>query len=84
LNLGDLGVDLFEGGDYESGCLSGAVLGSSKDISTGEGDGDGFFLDRGWLLESGFEDAHQQISLKTEVFELEAFGIRNVLQRGFS
>lgn len=59
LNLGDLGVDLFEGGDYESGCLSGAVLGSSKDISSSESDGDGFFLDGGGLLESGFEDAHQ-------------------------
>ena len=45
LDLGDLGVDLFQGGNDEGGGLAGAVLGTGEDITAGQGNGYAFFLD---------------------------------------
>lgn len=45
LDLGDLGVDAFEGRDDKGGRLAGSVLGSREDIATGQGDRDRFLLD---------------------------------------
>ena len=71
LDLGDLGVDLLEGGDKESGSLAGTVLGASEDVSAGEGDGDRLFLNWGWFLEASLEDTHQEISVVNEILPLQ-------------
>ena len=41
-----LWVHSFESRDNEGGCFTGSVLGSSEDVATGEGDGNGFLLNR--------------------------------------
>jgi hypothetical protein len=51
LDLLDFGVDTLEGRDDEGGGLSRSVLGTSEDVATGEGDGDGFFLNGRGTLE---------------------------------
>jgi hypothetical protein len=79
LCFGALGVDAFEGRDDEGGGLSGAVLCSCKDVSSGEGYRDGLFLDRRRLLETRLEDAHHELALDEEIFEFEAFGRGNIL-----
>ena len=79
LNLAFVSVDLLEGRDDEGGGFACAVLGSSKNVAFGEGDRDGFFLNRGGTLESGFENAHEQFSSELHVFELEPLGCCHVL-----
>jgi hypothetical protein len=78
LDLWLVDVDLLERGDDERSRLAGAVLGSGEDVTFGEGDGDGFFLDRRRLLESGFEDAHEQLPAEEHVFEFEALRRRHI------
>lgn len=45
LDLGDLCVDPFEGGNDKGGRLARAVLGARKNVTAGEGNGYAFFLD---------------------------------------
>ena len=80
LDLGDLGVDPFEGGNDKGGRLAGAILGARKNVSAGEGNRDAFFLDRRWLLEPGFEDAHEEVPLEAKVLELHPLGVGHILQ----
>ena len=75
-------VDLFERGDDEGSGLSGSVLCTGKNISSSEGNGYGFFLDRRWALEASLEDAHEQLALQEVVLKLVALGCRDVLERG--
>lgn len=51
LDLVDARVHALEGGDDEGGRLAGPVLGTGEDVATGEGDGDGLFLDGRGSLE---------------------------------
>ena len=74
LDLGFAHVDLLEGGDDECGCFACAVLGAGEDVALGEGDGDGFLLDRRGLFEPGFEDAHEELSTEEHVLEFGALG----------
>lgn len=81
LRLWAFWVYALERGDDEGGRLSGAVLGSREDVAAGQGHGDGLFLDGGRLLEAGLEDAHHELALDEEVFELEALGRRDILHQ---
>ena len=69
LDLGDFGVDALKCRDNEGGRLAGTILCARQDVSTGQCDGKSFFLNGGGLLETGLEDAHEQVSLQSEVFE---------------
>ncbi len=79
LDLGDLGVDLFQCGDDEGGGLAGAVLGTSEDVTARKGYRYALFLNRGGLFEAGLKDAHEQVPLQAELLELQALGVGHIL-----
>ena len=71
LDGGDFSTDLLEDRDDEGGGLTSTVLGTGEDVLTGEGDGDGFFLDGRRLFETLLEDTHQEFALQEVVFEVD-------------
>ena len=71
-------IDLLEGGNNEGRSFACAVLCTGKDIAFGEGDWDGFFLNRRWFFEPGFKDAHKELTAKEHLFKFEAFGGRYI------
>lgn len=79
-----LRVDAFESGNNESRSLSSAILRSRKDVSSGQGNGNGLFLDRRRLLKACLEDTHHKLALDKEILELETFRRRNILHRRVS
>ena len=79
LDFGDLGVDLFESGNNEGCGFAGAVLCTRKDVSAGKSNGYAFFLNRGGLFETSFENAHEQVPLQLEVLELQPLCVCNIL-----
>lgn len=79
LCLCDLGIYALECRDDECSSLSGTVLRSRKDIATGQSYGYRLFLNGGWLLESGLEDAHHEFTPDEEILEVEAFCCSDIL-----
>jgi len=79
LDLGNLGVDLFEGRNDEGGGLAGTVLGASENVAASESYGYALFLNWRRLLETSLEDAHEQIPLQAELLELQTLGVGHVL-----
>lgn len=73
-------VDLFERGDDEGGSLSSSVLCTGENVSSSEGNGYGFFLDRRWALEASLKDAHEQLALQEVVLKLVTLGCCDVLE----
>ena len=74
MDLSLVDIYLLEGRNNEGSSLSGTVLSSGKDVTFGEGNRDGFFLNRGGSFESGFKNTHEELSSEVHVLELEAFG----------
>jgi hypothetical protein len=66
-------------GDNVGGCLARAILRAGEDIPACEGNGYGFLLNWGRLLESGLEDAAEQLTSDEEVLEVETLGCGDIL-----
>lgn len=88
LDLGDVSVDALQSGDEEGSGLSGAVLGTSEDVTTSKGDGDGLLLDGRRLLKALFEDAHEELAFQVVVLKVvvldgdDVLGLETTVGRG--
>lgn len=74
LDLVLIDVDLLKGGYDKSSGFACAVLCTSKNISFGEGDGDGFFLYWGGFFETCLENAHKEFTADEHVFKFGTLG----------
>ena len=78
LNFVLVDIDLLEGGDNEGCCFACTVLCTGKDITFRQGDWDGFFLNRRWFFETGFEDAHEEFTAEGHFLKFDAFSGRYI------
>lgn len=82
LNLRCFGIDVLEDRNNVGCGLAGAVLRAGEDVSACQSNRNRFLLNRGGLLESSFEYAHEQFTLDVEFLEVEAFCFRDILDAG--
>jgi hypothetical protein len=79
LDLRAARVHLFQNGDAKGRGFARAVFRAREHVAPRQGNGDGFFLNRGGFFKALLVDAHEELALEEVVLEVVALGVGHVL-----